>query len=73
MTRILPETTGNEVIVEVAALPTGHITHPLRWIFEDDKYVGKSDRFPDFSFFIKHPSGKKMLFDLGIRKVEATV
>jgi hypothetical protein len=57
--------------VDVFALPTGKIHLPDRWIFED----GDNDmhRFrqlsPDFSFLICHPSGMRVLFDLGLRKV----
>jgi hypothetical protein len=61
----------NPPCVDVFALPTGKLYLPDRWLFED----GDNDMFhkrqfsPDFSFLVCHPSGKRVLFDLGMRKV----
>jgi hypothetical protein len=59
------------VEVKVFALPTGKLYLPDRWLFEDgDNNMRKAREFsPDFSFLISHPSGKHLLFDLGMRKV----
>jgi hypothetical protein len=63
----LPEPTAS---VEVFALPTGKLYLPDRWLFEDgDNDMHNARQFsPDFSFLIAHSSGKKVLFDLGMRK-----
>lgn len=63
--------TGQSPVVEVHALPTGKLYLPDRWLFEDgDRDMLRVRQFsPDFSFLICHPSGKRVLFDLGIRKV----
>lgn len=60
--------------VEVCALATGQLTHPDRWLFEDgDEDLMKARRpYPDYSFLIRHPSGKNVLFDLGLAKVSMT-
>ena len=57
--------------VEVFALPTGQLTHPDRWLFEDgdDDLLRVRSTYPDYSFLIRHPSGRNILFDLGLRKV----
>lgn len=56
--------------VDVYALPTGHLHLPDRWLFEDgDNDMLKARQLsPDFSFLISHPSGRHILFDLGLRK-----
>lgn len=61
---------SSDVIVDVYALPTGKLYLPDRWLFEDgDSDMEHVRQFsPDFSFLISHPSGKKVLFDLGLRK-----
>ena len=54
--------------VEVYVLPTGYLWLPDRWIFADgDPQLRHLS--PDYSFLICHPSGKNVLFDLGMRKV----
>lgn len=58
----------NGSIVEVSILPTGWLLLPDTWIFSDGK-PGLKHWSPDFSFLIRHPSGKNILFDLGMRKV----
>jgi hypothetical protein len=57
--------------VNVYVLPTGKIHLPDRWIFEDgdNDLIHSRQLYPDFSFLICHPSGKRVLFDLGLRKV----
>jgi hypothetical protein len=57
--------------VQVYALPTGWVHLPDKWLFEDgDDDIKKArDRFPDYSFLVCHPSGKKILFDAGMPKV----
>ena len=57
--------------VEVFALPTGKLYLPDRWLFEDgDPDMLHTRQFsPDFSFLVCHASGKKVLFDLGLKKV----
>lgn len=57
--------------VSVYALPTGKIHLPDRWIFEDgdNDLIHSRQLYPDFSLLICHPSGKRVLFDLGLRKV----
>jgi len=56
--------------VEVHALPTGTLHLPDRWLFEDgDADIRRARQVsPDYSFLIRHPSGKNVLFDLGLRK-----
>lgn len=61
--------------VKVFALPTGQLTHPDRWLFEDgDEDILKArNPYPDYSFLIQHQaSGKNVLFDLGLMKVRKT-
>ena len=60
----------NVVPVEVSVLPTGHLTHPDRWLFEDgeEDIMQARRKYPDFSFLIEHHSGRKVLFDLGLPK-----
>ena len=57
--------------VKVYALPTGRLHLPERWLFEDgdDDVRRKREDSPVFSFLIEHPSGRRVLFDLGLRKV----
>jgi hypothetical protein len=57
--------------VEIYALPTGKLYLPDRWLFEDgdEDYQNSRQYSPDYSFLIVHPSGEKVLFDLGMRKV----
>lgn len=59
------------ITLEMFALPTGKLQLPDRWIFEDgDQDLEKARQYsPYFSFLIIHPLGKKVLFDLGLRKV----
>jgi hypothetical protein len=54
--------------VRVHALPTGYLWLPDRWIFADGD-TNLRHLSPDYSFLISHPSGKNVLFDLGMRKV----
>lgn len=57
--------------VDAFALLAGTLELPDRWLFED----GDSDmqkfrqHSPDFCFLVVHKSGRKLLFDLGMRKV----
>lgn len=64
----LPQTSAPAL--KVYALHTGQLTHPDRWLFEDgDPDLHKARHpYPDYSFLITHPSGKNILFDLGLRK-----
>ena len=57
--------------VDVFALPTGKLYLPDRWLFEDgdNDMLSKRQFSPDFSFLICHSSGKRVLFDLGLKKV----
>jgi hypothetical protein len=57
--------------VQLYALPTGQLSHPDRWIFEDgdDDWMSARQTYPDYSFLIQHQSGKNVLFDLGLTKV----
>lgn len=69
----LPLTEGVQP-VKVHALATGELNHPDRWLFEDgdEDIMGARHPYPDFSFLIRHPSGKHVLFDLGLTKVRLT-
>ncbi|KAH8819109.1 beta-lactamase-like protein [Xylogone sp. PMI_703] len=53
--------------VKVSILPTGWLILPDTWIFSDGK-PGVKHWSPDYSFLVRHPSGKNLLFDLGMRK-----
>lgn len=65
-----PLPTSGTTYVDVSALLTGKLYLPDRWLFEDgDEDMLSVRQFsPDFSFLIGHPSGKRALFDLGLRK-----
>jgi hypothetical protein len=54
--------------VQVHVLPTGYLFLPDRWIFADGN-LKLRHLSPDYSFLVRHPSGKNVLFDLGMRKV----
>ncbi|EGR47090.1 uncharacterized protein TRIREDRAFT_109325 [Trichoderma reesei QM6a] len=56
--------------VQVYALPTGWVHLPDRWIWQDgdDDIVKVRQRLPDYSFLVRHPSGKNILFDAGLPK-----
>lgn len=54
--------------VEVLVLPTGYLYLPDRWIFADGD-TKLRHLSPDYSFLVCHPTGKKVIFDLGMRKV----
>ena len=69
----LPNQPGMGTYVQVSALATGEMGLRLRWIFENEVDDTKLEWFPDFSFLIRHPGGKNLLFDLGIRKVSADI
>lgn len=62
-------------LVKVYALPTGRLQLPERWLFEDgDNDVRrKREDSPVYSFLIEHPSGRRVLFDLGLRKVSRSL
>lgn len=68
-------TKPNAQPVEVYALPTGQLSHPDRWIFEDgdEDWMKARHTYPDYSFLIRHHSGKNILFDLGLTKVRTLV
>ena len=68
MTLSLP---SSAPFVKLHALLTGRLQLPERWLFEDgdDDVHRKREDSPVFSFLIEHPSGKRVLFDLGLRKV----
>ena len=69
MSEILPDSNGIDP-VKVSILPTGWLTHPDRWLFEDgDPDLQIKSTYPDFSFLIEHHSGRKILFDLGLPSV----
>lgn len=55
-------------VVNVSILPTGWLYLPDTWIFQDGK-PGFKHWSPDFSFLIRHPAGRTIIFDLGMRKV----
>jgi hypothetical protein len=55
-------------VVDVSILPTGWLYLPDTWIFQDGK-PGFKHWSPDFSFLVRHPSGRTIIFDLGMRKV----
>ena len=57
------------VIVNVSAVPTGQLYIPDKWVFGGNLQTRRL--YPDYSFLIVHPSGKSLMFDLGIRKVGA--
>ncbi len=57
---------------EVYVLPTGYLWLPDRWIFADGD-LKLRHLSPDYSFLIRHHSGKNVLFDLGMRKVSMFV
>lgn len=59
---------ASEISVKVHVLPTGYLWLPDRWIFSDGD-VELKHLAPDYSFLIRHPSGRNVLFDLGLRKV----
>ncbi|KAK3045635.1 hypothetical protein LTR09_012801 [Extremus antarcticus] len=61
--------------VAVSALPTGQLAHPDRWLFEDgdENLMQARQLYPVYSFLIEHPSGRKILFDLGLPKDLETV
>jgi hypothetical protein len=58
----------SSIPVDVSVLATGWLYLPDTWIFADGKPLLKHWS-PDFSFLIRHHSGKSVLFDLGMRKV----
>jgi hypothetical protein len=60
--------TDSQATVKVSMLPTGQLYLPDRWITAGADLNIKR-LYPDFSFLIQHPSGTKLMFDLGIRKV----
>lgn len=72
----MPALPSSTTVLKVYALPTGRVYLPDRWLFEDGDSSKdmKSARqlSPDFSFLLSHPSGKHILFDLGMRKVSCS-
>lgn len=58
--------------VQVYALATGELHHPDRWLFEDgdEDIMDARHIYPDYSFLVRHRSGKNILFDLGLTKVQ---
>lgn len=63
--------TSKRPVVDVFALNTGTMNLPDRWLFEDgdSDYHKARQSSPDFCFLVCHPSGKKIMFDLGLIKV----
>lgn len=55
------------VVVKASAVPTGEVYLPDKWVLAGADHA-KDSLYPDYSFFIQHPSGKTLMFDLGMRK-----
>ena len=64
-------THSSDVTVRVSMVPTGELYIPDGWVIHgaDPKY---KRLYPDYSFLIRHPSARSVMFDLGIRKVGAS-
>lgn len=55
--------------VQVSLVLTGQLFLPDKWILAGADQATKT-LYPDYSFYVHHePSGKSLMFDLGIRKV----
>ena len=69
MDSLLPEAPGPTL--QLFALSAGKLYHPDRWLFEDGDgdLMNARHPYPDYCFLIRHPSGRNVLFDLGLRKV----
>lgn len=67
----LPSDSSGQKFVSVSALHAGTLYLPDSDVFEDS--IGKSPStgsyVPSFAFLIEHEVHRKMMFDLGLRKV----
>lgn len=55
--------------MKLSLLPAGSLTLPERFFCDDQKDESVKVQVPSMSFLIQHPSGYKVVFDLGIRKI----
>lgn len=58
----------NSVYVNVSVLPAGHLTLPEHVFCADQHDRTVRNTVPSLSFLVQHPSGCRLIFDLGIRR-----
>jgi glyoxylase-like metal-dependent hydrolase (beta-lactamase superfamily II) len=63
----LPQDSPNQPYITLSALDAGYIYLPeFEFIVPSNPHV--SHKAPSMSFFLRHPSGTKIVYDLGMRK-----
>ncbi|KAL3461033.1 beta-lactamase-like protein [Aspergillus heterothallicus] len=55
-------------LIKLSLLPSGFLTLPSRFFCADKHSSNERLLVPSMSFLLQHPSGKKTVFDLGIRR-----
>ncbi|KAL3488061.1 beta-lactamase-like protein [Aspergillus germanicus] len=55
-------------LIKLSLLPSGSLTLPTRFFCADKSTSTERLLVPSMSFLLQHPSGKKIVFDLGIRR-----
>ncbi|KAL4871280.1 beta-lactamase-like protein [Aspergillus spectabilis] len=54
--------------IKLSLLPSGHLTLPTRFFCADQSSSPECLLVPSMSFLLQHPTGKKIVFDLGLRR-----
>ena len=67
----LPQDRENQVFISLKAIQAGEVFLPDSYVYGDcpDAPMTQGSRRPDFAFLLAHPTKGKLMFDLGLRKV----
>lgn len=69
MGSLRPEQNASSGYSKLSLLPGGSLTLPEHLFCDDQKDTAARVSVPSMSFLIRHPSGFKIVFDLGMRKI----
>lgn len=64
----LPQASSNQPTIKVSRLEGGYLDLPSEQFIKPNTANATHFRVPDMCWLLRHPSGKTMIFDLGMRK-----